>query len=208
MSKPRNSSLATGIVLAVCYVLFGYNQVKGTEGSTTDDMQPYCHDHHKWSICVSPLIYGILGVDDGGSSADGTEIGAAIRVDNSVSNSVALTAGLTAGTWKDDNERRSSYVMDLGPTFIAPWRQHDRLYIGIGLAVIGVDDKSKGVDWGAGPRISLGMDYSLTRSVCMMLEGTAGFAYLGGQRSHGDVVSAIGNVAGWGRLSLGARFGL
>jgi hypothetical protein len=52
------------------------------------------------------------------------------------------------------------------------------------------------------------MDYSISNRICAVLESNAGFAYLGGQRIHGDVISAFGNSAGWLRLMLGARFGV
>jgi hypothetical protein len=159
-------------------------------------------------MTVFPAFYGGLGLNAGGGSDGGTEFGGSIRLDKFLSNSMSLAAGITIGTRGEADDRGGSYLFELAPTFIAPWSQHDRLFIGLGVALLGISERNEKTDWGFGPRISLGMDYAISNRICAILEANAGLAYLGGQRSHGDVVSVLGNSAAWGRLMLGARFGL
>lgn len=198
--------------LWICFVAFcfatSYARADEGKASSMGEGHLYRHVHDGWSVSTFPLLCGLRGGDSESGSIDATEYGAAIRFDRALSNSLNLSTGLAISAGHENGEWRTSYLLDCGPTFLAPWSQHDRLFIGLGVALLGISESNERIDWGIGPRIALGMDYAVSSKFCLLLEGTAGFAHLGGKRYGGWESGYTSNIAGWARLLLGTRIGL
>ncbi len=214
---PRWLRGATALLL----VAFGSNWAAAGSEFTDDEPLPYIHDHAHWTASIGPVLVSMTDWERGIPSDARSRYGIVAVLTRRVSRVTMLDFGLEITSGAGEGDRVPVYQFAFGPKFLMKSSQKDRFYGGFGGTMLASDTPGRGSRWGWGLHLSLGVDYAISKTNCLYIDGTFGEATLndrprrssppdslGHWPEGGDVLSGMENGVAWAQLTLGLRFPL
>lgn len=216
---------ATRWLCAAIVSLFG---ALGSSGAVADsefsddDPPPYVHDHAAWTMSICPVLMSMTDLESGPGTDANSHIGLALTLSRKLSQVTLFDIGVQVTEALHTDDAVPVFQFKFGPKLMVREIQRDRFFVGIGGVFVAADTKGRGSRWGGGPTLSMGLDYAVSHSHCLYLDGTLGIAVLTKKPDqvpvpdpHNPPLPPDGpihldweNGAAWGQLALGLRFPL
>jgi hypothetical protein len=208
-------------VTALVLGAFGSNWAVAGSEFADDEPPPYVHEHAPWSISICPVLMSMTDLESASSRDATSQLGVAIAFSRRVSQVVLLDFGIQVSESHHTENAIPVLLLRFGPKFMVHAIQRDRFFVGVGGAVLAAGTKGGGGRWGGGPTLTMGLDYAVSHSNCLYLDGTVGLALLTTKHSSvaaprpddprppdGSIHWDWENGAAWAQLALGLRFPL